>query len=156
MTDLDKTPEAQVKSFIAKRGPEQQKLIRSVRTALRKRFPTANELAYDYNHSFVVSYSPTERGIDGILAFTARADGLFLYFGQGPKLTDPKKLLKGSGTQTRFVQLESAKQLDDADIASFIAATVKQAKTPFASTGKGTLMIKGAAATKRTARKTSK
>lgn len=147
------TPEAQVRAFIAKRDLKQQKLIRALRSALRKRFPTANELAYDYSHSFVLSFSPTENGIDGILALSARADGVHLYFGQGPKLSDPKKLLKGTAKQTRFVALESASQLNDPDIAAFITATVKQAKVPFSADGKGVVMIKGAAAAKRPAAK---
>ena len=37
--------EKKVKGFIAKFEPKQQKLIRAVRKALRKRFPTAYELA---------------------------------------------------------------------------------------------------------------
>ena len=54
--------EQQIKGFIAKYEPKYQRLIRSVRKALRKRFPTANELIYDYNNAFVIGYSPTERG----------------------------------------------------------------------------------------------
>jgi hypothetical protein len=127
--------------------------MRAVRTAVRKRFPGANELAYDYNHSLVISYSPTERGIDGIVAITARPTGVSLYFSQGPKLSDPKRLLMGSGKQVRFVPLESASQLTDPDVEAFIAATIDQAKIPFPSKGKGSLIIKSAAAKKRPRRK---
>ena len=151
------TAEAQVRSFIAKLDPKTQKLTRSVRTAVRKRFPTANELAYDYGHAFVIGYSPTENGIDAIVALSARADGVFLYFNQGPKLSDPKRLLQGSGKQTRFVQIASASALEDPDIGAFIAATVDQAKIPFPSKGEGTLMIKSSAQKKkRPSRKATK
>jgi hypothetical protein len=119
-----------------------EKVFRSVRAALRKRFPTANELEYDYGHSFVISYSPTENGIDGIVALSARADGVFLYFNQGPKLSDPNKILQGKGKQTRFVQLETAGHLEDPDVEAFIAATIKNAKIPFAAKGKGSLIVK--------------
>ena len=118
------------------------KLFRSVRAALRKRFPTANELEYDYGHSFVISYSPTENGIDGIVALSARADGVFLYFNQGPKLDDPKKLLQGKAKQTRFIPIESVRRLSDPDIEAFIAATIKNAKIPFPAKGKGGLIVK--------------
>ena len=43
--------EKQLKGFIAKFQPGHQMLIRAVRKALRKRFPTAYELAYD-NYNF--------------------------------------------------------------------------------------------------------
>jgi hypothetical protein len=148
--------EAQVRTSIAKLEPKTQKLMRSVRAALRKRFPSANELAYDYSHAFVIGYSPTDRGIDAIVAISARDTGVFLYFSQGPKLSDPKRLLQGSGKQTRFVQIESASQLADPDIAAFLAATIEQAKIPLPSKGKGTLIIKSTAATKRSRRKATK
>src|SRR3954467_2968179 len=106
-----RTPEAQLRSYIDRLDPKNQKLIRSVRAAVRKRFPTANELAYDYSRSFVIGYSPTERGIDSIVAIAARATGVSLYFSQGPQLPDPKRMLLGSGKQTRFVHVEAASQL---------------------------------------------
>jgi hypothetical protein len=143
------TPEAQVRSCIARLAPKNQKLLRSVRAAIRKRFPTANELAYDYSHSFVIGYSPTDRGIDAIVAIAARAAGVFLYFSQGPKLSDPKRILMGSGKQVRFVQLEAASQLSDPDVEAFLAATVDQARIPLPPKGKGSLMIKSTAASKR-------
>ena len=45
-----RTPEAQLRAYIDRLDPKNQKLFRSVRAAVRKRFPTANELAYDYSH----------------------------------------------------------------------------------------------------------
>ncbi|MFN0020182.1 MAG: hypothetical protein ACKVP0_18125 [Pirellulaceae bacterium] len=150
------TPEAQLRSFIDRLDPQDQKLIRAVRTAVRKRLPTANELAYDYGHAIVISYSPTDHGIDGIVAISARATGLALYFNQGPKLSDSKKLLQGSGKQARFIRVEAAKQLADPDVAAMIAAAIDQARIPLPSTGKGKLMIRGAAAKPRPRRKPTK
>jgi hypothetical protein len=150
------SPEAQLRSFIDKLDPKVQKLIRSVRAAVRKRFPTANELAYDYNHSVVISFSPTDHGIDGIVAISARATGLALYFNQGPKLPDPKKLLQGSGKQARFVKVDAASQLAQPDLEAMIAAAIDQAKVPLPSQGKGKLMIRGAAAKPRPSRKPKK
>ena len=136
------TPEAQLRSFHDMFGPKHQKFIRSVRAALRKRFPTANELAYDYSSFFVIAYSPTEQGIDAPVSIAARADGVDLYFNHGPQLPDPKKLLKGSGKQTRFVRLERARQLAHPDVKAFIAAAIDLASVPLAAKGKGSLMIK--------------
>ena len=139
------TPAAQLRSFIDRFDPKDQKLIRAVRSAVRKRFPTANELAYDYGRSLVIGYSPTDRGIDSIVALTARATGVSLYFSQGPKLPDPKRLLLGSGKETRFVQVEAASQLAHPDVEALIAATVEQARIPLPSKGKGSVIIKSAA-----------
>jgi hypothetical protein len=46
--DAKGTPEAQLRSLIEKFDPKDQKLIRSVRSAVRKRLPSANELWYDW------------------------------------------------------------------------------------------------------------
>jgi hypothetical protein len=136
------SPEAQLKSFNDRLDPKQQKFVRSVRTALRKRFPTANELAYDYTSFFVIGYSPTEQGIESIVTIAARADRVELYFNNGPKLADPKKLLQGTGKLTRFIQLESAKQLAHPDVKAFIAGAIELSKVPLSSKGKGSLIIK--------------
>ncbi len=150
------TPEAQLRSYIDRLDPKNQKLIRSVRAAVRRRFPTANELAYDYNHFFVIGYSPTDRGIDSVVAIAARATGVSLYFSQGPRLPDPKRILLGSGKQTRFVQVQAASQLASPDLEELIAATIDQARIPLPSRGKGNLIIKSAAAKKRPPRRPTK
>jgi hypothetical protein len=150
------SPEARLGAFIDKLDPKTQKVFRSVRAVVRKRFPTANELAYDYSHSLVVSYSPNERGIDAPVAIAARADGVFLYFNQGPQLPDPKGLLRGSGKQTRYIHVEAASQLAHPDVEALIAATIDQAKAPLPPNGKGRLVIKSDEAKKPPRRKASK
>lgn len=149
-------PEAQLRSYINRSDPKDQKLIRSVRAALRRRLPTANELAYDYNSFFVIAYSPTDRGIDGIVSFAARADGMRLYFMNGPQLPDPKKFLIGSGKQTRFVRVDAAGQLAHPDVEALIVAAIDHAKVALPSKGKGRLIIKTAAAMQRTRRRQTK
>ena len=99
--------ERQLAAFIQKFSPADQRLIRAVRRVLRRRFPTANELAYDNYNFFVIGYSPTERPSDAIISIAARANGVGLCFIHGAKLPDPRKLLLGSGNQTRFIRLES-------------------------------------------------
>jgi hypothetical protein len=123
---------------------------------VRKRFPTANELAYDYSHALVIGYSPADRGIDAIVAVRACATGVSLYFSQGPQLPDPKRLLRGSGKQTRFIQLEAASQLAHLDVEALIAAAIDQARVPLPSKGKGSLIIKSDGAEKPPRRRPSK
>src|SRR5271155_1355390 len=149
-------PEAQLRSYVAKLDPKIQKLFRSVRAAVRKRFPTANELAYDYSNALVIGYSPADRGIDAIVAIRACATGVSLYFSQGPQLPDPKRLLRGSGKQTRFIQVEAASQLAHPEVEALIAATIDQARVPLPSKGKGSLIIKSDGAKKPPRRRPSK
>lgn len=150
------SPETQLRSCIDRLDPKHRKLFRSVRAAVRKRFPTANELAYDYGRSFVIGYSPTDRGIDAVVAIAARDAGVLLYFNQGPRLPDPHRILQGSGKETRFIALEAASRLDDPDVAALISAAAGQARIPLSPAGKGRLVIKPAAAKKRSRRKPTK
>lgn len=140
------TPEAELQSYIDRLEPKHQKLARSVRAAVRKRLPTANELAYDYKTFVVIAYSPTDRGIDGIVSIAARPDGVRLYLSGGPQLPDPKKLLLGTGKQTRYVPVEAASHLADPDIEALIGAAIDQAAVPLPSEGRSRLIIRSAAA----------
>jgi len=148
-----RTPEAQLRSFIDKFDPKDQKLIRSVRSAVRKRFPTANELVWDNYNFFVIGYSPTDRPTDSIVSIAARANGVGLCFIHGAQLPDPKRLLQGSGKQTRFIRVEAASQLAAPDVEALIAAAIDQARVPLPSEGRGRLVIRSVAANQRPRRR---
>ncbi|MCB9915232.1 MAG: hypothetical protein H6828_08795 [Planctomycetes bacterium] len=145
------TPQAQLQALVGKFDPGAQRLFRSLRTALRKRFPTANELVYDYAQQLVVSYSPSENGIDAVAALALRADGARLYV-HGARLPDPQKLLQGSGKQARYVPLETAARLRHPDVEALLAAAVAQAQVPLATSGKGRLVVKSSATKGRSGR----
>jgi hypothetical protein len=44
---------------------------------------------YEYRDWFVISYSPNERGYEGVLVIRASANGVGLYFNRGKELPDP-------------------------------------------------------------------
>ncbi len=136
------SPAAELTSYIDRLDLAQQKLFKSLRSAVRKRLTAANELAYDYGSSIVIAYSPSERGIEGIVSIGVRADGVRLYFNEGPRLPDPKKLLKGAGKATRFILVESAKQVADPDVEALFVAAIKAAKVALPKSGKGALIIR--------------
>jgi hypothetical protein len=145
--------ERRLKSFVDKFEPKHQTLIRAVRKALRARFPTAHELAYDNYNFFVIGYSPTERPSDAIVSMAAGANGIGLCFIHGASLPDPKKVLLGSGKQTRFVRLESAAVLKRPEIERLIVAAIAQGKTPLPATGRGMLIIRSVSVKQRARRK---
>lgn len=135
--------------YLARFDPVHRKLIRAVRKALRARFPTANELAYDYSSAFVIGYSPTERGSDAIVSMTADANGIRLYFTRGASLPDPRGLLLGRGRQARFVRLDSASVLLRPQLESLMAAAAGTAKIPLRRSGRGRLIIKAGSSKQR-------
>ena len=142
------TPEAQLRSFIAKFDRTNQALIRAARRILRKRLPTATELVYDNYNFFVIGYSPTSRPSDSVLSIAAGANGVGLCFIRGAQLADPKKLLQGSGNQTRFIRLESAAVLERREVKALIAAALAEAE-PMPAAGAGKLVIRSVSAKQR-------
>ena len=150
------TANAQLRSFIDKFSPKDQKLIRSIRAAVRKRLPTANELVWDNYNFFVIGYSATERPTDSIFSIAARADAVYLFFLNGAMLPDPKKLLLGSGKQVRSIRLESAGVLADPDVEALIRVAISRMKTPFPASGGGKLIIRSIFAKQRPRRRLEK
>jgi len=144
----------QLAAFIGKFSPVDQRLIRAVRRAVRKRFPTANELVYDNYNFFVIGYSPTERPSDAIVSIAARANGVGLCFIHGARLPDPARMLLGSGRQTRFIRLTSPRVLDRQEVKALGSAAVAQARTPLPAAGRGKLIVRSVSAKQRPRRTT--
>jgi TfoX/Sxy family transcriptional regulator of competence genes len=145
--------ENRLDGFIAKFDPKNQVLIRAVRKALRRRFPGAFELCYDNYNFFVLGYGPTERPSDCIISMAAGANGVGLCFIHGAKLKDPRKVLLGSGKQTRFIRLDSVKVLARPEVRTLIDAAVAMAKKRMPATGPVTLIIRSVSAKQRPRRK---
>jgi hypothetical protein len=149
------TDEQQLAGFINKFDPPNAALIRSVRTVLRKRMPSANELIYDNYNFFVIGYCSTERPSDCIVSIAAAANGVGLSFYYGATLPDPHKLLLGSGGQNRFIRIESATLLKRPEIEGLIAAAIAQSKTPLPESGTGKLIIRSISKKQKPRRRTT-
>jgi hypothetical protein len=145
--------EKQLAGFIRKFDAKNAALIRSVRTALRKRLPTAHELVYDNYNFFVIGYCPSERPSDCILSIAAGANGVGLSFYRGATLPDPKKLLHGSGSQNRFIRIGSVDVLRRPEVEELITAAIAQAKVPLPQSRRGKLVIRSISKKQRPRRK---
>jgi hypothetical protein len=143
------SPTKQIASFIAKFDPKMARLIRSIRAAVRKRFPTAIELVYDNYNFFVMGFCTTERVSDCLVSVASNAKGVGLHFYWGATLPDPHKILLGSGNQTRFIRLESAATLAKPEVEALLKAAVAQAKSPLPKSGGGYTIIKSISAKQR-------
>jgi len=148
--------EKRLKRFIGKFDAKNQGLIRACRKALRRRFPTANELVWDNYNFFVIGYSATERPSDSVVSLAAGANGVGLSFYRGASLPDPHKILLGEGAQNRFIRLDSTKTLSRPEVEALIAAAVAQTKPPLPARGRGKLIIRSVSAKQRPRRKSAK
>ena len=131
MTTSATEPEKQLQHFIGKFERQHQAVIRAARRKLRKRFPTATELAYDNYNFFVIG----------------------LCFIRGARLPDPARVLLGSGKQTRFVRLPSADVLDQPAVKALLTVAAERAQTPLPASGRGKLIIRSVSAKQRPRRR---
>ncbi len=148
-----RSAEAELRTLIAKFAPAHRRLIGAMRQWLRKRLPTAHEVVYEYHDFFVISYSPNERGYEGVLAIRASANGVRLYFNRGKELPDPEKLLQGSGSQVRSIDVEGASTLARPAVARLIDEAIARNLVPFARTGRGAVVVRSASAKQRRRRR---
>src|SRR5262245_16097132 len=134
--------EAELRRLIDKFAPAYLRLVAAMRRALRKRLPTAHEVVYEYRNqgAVVISFSPNEHGYDGVLTIRADADGVKLYFNRGKELPDPAKLLQGS-SQTRWIHVEGASTLARPEVGRLINEAIARNQVPFASAGRGSVVM---------------
>jgi len=147
-----RSADAELRRLIATFAPGHRRLIGATRRWLRTRLPTAHEVVYEYRDCFVISYSPSERGYEGVLAIRASADGVKLYFNRGKGLPDPEKLLRGSA-QARWILLEGASTLARPAVAHLMDEALARNRVPFARTGRGPVVIRSTSAKPRRPRR---
>ena len=136
-----RSAETQLRGLITKFAPAHQRLIGTTRRWLRKRLPTAYEVVYEYRDCFVVSYSPTDHGYEGVLAIRGSADAVKLYFSSGKGLPDPEKLLQGSA-KARWIHVEGASTLARPAVTSLVDEAIARSPVPFERTGRGPVVIR--------------
>ena len=147
-----RSAEGELRRLIGKFAAAHLRLVGATRRWLRKRLPTAHELVYEYRDCFVISYSPNERGYEGVLAIRASANGVRLYFNRGKELPDPEKLLQGSAN-ARWIHLEGASTLARPAVTRLIGEAIARNRVPFARTGRGPVVIRSVSAKQRLRRR---
>jgi hypothetical protein len=150
------TPEEQLDVFINKFTPEIASLTREVRAIMRKRYPTALELVYDNYNALAIGFSPTERPSDGIFSIAVYPRWVSLFFLQGARLPDPKKILTGSGTKVKHIVLSSAAKLNQKDLVALMKQAGLSARVPFIRNGEHRLIIKSVSSRQRPRRPPAK
>jgi len=144
------SPRAQLAGFIAKYSPEVAAEGRAVLAKVRRIVPGAVELVYDNFNWLVVGFCPSERASEAVLSVVFTPRWITLCFLQnGPTLSDPGGLLRGSGKKVRSLRLESAKDLDRPAVRSLIQEALARAVVPIDRVGRSRLIIRSVSAKQR-------
>jgi hypothetical protein len=148
MPPAEPTPDldAQVDSYFDRYEPHFAYIGRAARSNLRDRLPGFFEIVDvgGNQDALVISFSPTERGSDGL--FTLRVDprGVRLYFAKSHELwnLDAAKLLNGGARTERYVDLSTVGGHRAQAIAELIEASLKLANVRLDPNANGTVITK--------------
>jgi hypothetical protein len=144
------TPQAELERFIRKYSPAVAKDGRAVLARARKLAPGAVQLVYDNYNFLVVGFGPSEKASHAVFSVVFAPRWISICFLQnGPRLPDPKKILRGEGRQVRNIRLASPKDLDKPEVKAIFAAAMKTAFEPIDPTAKGRLVIVSVSAKQR-------
>jgi hypothetical protein len=125
------SPRTELESFIVRYTPDVAAEGRAALAKMRRLVPGAIELVYDNYNWLVVGFCPSERASDAVFSIVFTPRWITLCFLQnGPRLSDPEGLLRGSGKRVRSIRLESAKDLDSRPIQELITEALLRARVP--------------------------
>ncbi len=143
------SPEKQLAEFIAKYDAAIQNLARDALGRMRELLPGAVQLVYDNYNALVIAFGPTERASDAIFSIALYPRWVNLFFAHGADLPDPKKLLRGSGTQVRSIKLKSGGDLDVAPVRLLMKLALQKAGHLLEDPASARLVIKSISAKQR-------
>jgi len=143
------TPTKQLAAFLAKYDAVVARLAREALTYLRKRLPGAFELVYDNYNALAIAFSPSDKSSAAIVSIALYPRWVSLFFAEGARLPDPKKILRGGGNKMRHIVLTSAEDIRSPGVEALISGALKIAGEPFEVARRGRLLIKVVAAKQR-------
>src|SRR5690349_17315637 len=123
-------PQSELDGFIDKFTPGVAALTRALMAKMKRRIPGAKVLVYDNYNALAIGYGPSEKAGQAILSLAVMPRWVTLCFLNGVGLPDPRKLLKGSGSRVRHVQLHSPEAIEEPAIQELITAALDRAEPP--------------------------
>jgi hypothetical protein len=134
--------ESQLDAFLNKYSREIRELACAALERLRHLIPGAFEMVYDNYNALVIGFGPTERPSEAVISIALYPRWINLFFLNGIELTDPGKILKGSGKYVRHVVLTDVSVLEQPDVLKLIQESTRLADPPFRKTNQRRLIIK--------------
>jgi hypothetical protein len=136
------TSTRQLHGFLVRYSPAVASLARKAIAKMRRLAVGATEMVYDNYNGVVIGFGPTERASEAIFSIALYPRHVNLFFLQGAALSDPDKILQGSGNVVRRIQLENAKTLDAPAVRALISEALRHARVPLDPTQRRRLVVK--------------
>jgi Domain of unknown function (DU1801) len=143
------TPRGQLDSFIEKFSPQVAAIARHALRIMEKRLPGATRIVYDNYNALAIGFGPSDRASDAVFSIAVFPRWVSLFFFQGVALSDPDRLLKGTGTRIRHIVLNDARELDLPAIRALMKEALAIADPPIPAHSKAPLIIRSVSAKQR-------
>ena len=144
-----KTPDAQLREFLARYSPEIAKRARAVLATMRERLPVATELVYDNYNGLVIGFAPSERASEALFSIVVYPKYIRLFFLDGADLPDPEGLLEGTGKIVRSIRIDDAAVLERSAVRRLMTEALRRTEAPFPKGGRRKLIIRSVVAKQR-------
>ncbi len=101
---MPKSTKKDLLTFLKPLRPEVRTITLKLRDFVWDLYPETNELIYDNYNAVAIGWSPTDKAGDVFCSIAANS-GVRIGLNWGSKISDPKKLLEGGGSQWRSVKV---------------------------------------------------
>jgi hypothetical protein len=143
---------SQVSALIARYSPSVAAQFRLARARIRKYFPRGYELIFENYNALGCGYSFTDRGSGVIVSVVAYPRWVTLFFLHGIDLSDPDRILEGSGARIRSVRLEPFSLLRSSSVHELILQAAKRYQRELAGAPRLATVVKSVAKRRRSRR----
>ncbi|MDB5439590.1 MAG: hypothetical protein JWM33_2017 [Caulobacteraceae bacterium] len=142
-------PEDQLEGFVARFAEATASTARAALAHMRQRLPGVTTLVYDNYNALAIALGPGEKASEIIFSLAVYPRWVSLFFALGVDLTDPHRLLKGTGSRVRHIVLTNLTLLDDPRVDALIQEALSAAVRPIDSSQPHRTVIKSVSARQR-------
>jgi len=142
MSARKRPPNPEYLDFLAAYDPPVIELALATRELVLEEAPEAIELIYDAYSAVSAGYSFTGRPSESFVYVAAYASAVNLGFWRGASFPDPRKVLQGTGKQSRHIKIASLSDLEKPAVREFVQLAIEQAKRPEVAVAKGKSVVR--------------
>ncbi len=118
----------ELREFLAAFPEDVSKLFLATRRFVLEASPGASELIYDAYNAVSAAYTYSGQLKEAFCHVAAYSSYVNLGFNRGAELSDPKRILAGSGARIRHVRIEAPADLRAPALAALLRAAVAQGR----------------------------
>jgi hypothetical protein len=132
----------QLDTFIDKFSPEIAFRARIELQRMRELLPVAIELVYDNYNALAIGFGPSEKASEVIFSLAVYPRWVTLFFLQGTTVSDPERLLCGTGSKVRHIRLLDPDLLLSPAVRALMLDALNVARVPLSASTRHRIIIK--------------